>query len=117
MDASPSIGKALLICNIVLCTSCQVYRSKFDCAPACGVPCASVSQIEGRIVETTEGPDIFLRNPTQRPVLGEYSSPELFEEFRASPSTRRIWMAPTIDSSGVLIDGHYVYFGERKHPC
>lgn len=49
--------------------------------------------------------------------MGEYSNPELFEEFRVSPSTRRVWMAPTIDPSGVLIDGHYVYFGERKDPC
>lgn len=117
MNASPWISRALFIGTLVLSTSCQVYRSQFDCAPACGVPCASVSEIEGRIVEATEGPDIFLRNPTQRPVLGEYSSPVLFEEFRASPSTRRVWMAPTTDASGALIDGHYVYFGERKDPC
>ena len=46
-------------------SSCTGYRQNFDCPPGRGVPCTSVSDIEALIIETEEGPDVFL--PEERP--------------------------------------------------
>lgn len=53
--------KNSLICLFLplLLSSCQIYKSKFDCPPGKGVPCTSVTEIESMVVETPEGPDLF----------------------------------------------------------
>lgn len=38
----------------------QVYEQTFDCPPAKGVPCTSVTDLEAMIVETKTGPDVFI---------------------------------------------------------
>jgi hypothetical protein len=50
---------SLLILSLAL-SSCQSYRTHFDCPPGKGVPCASLSEIERMVVETEGGPDIFM---------------------------------------------------------
>ena len=44
----------------VLVSACSPYKTHFDCPPAKGVGCKSVTEIEGMIVETPKGQeDIF----------------------------------------------------------
>ena len=109
MNVSSIVSRVFLICSVVLGTSCQVYRSQFDCAPSSGVPCASVSEIESRIVETTEGPDLFLKSHALRPSVPE--------EPYVDSSMRRVWIPPAKDPSGTVIEGHYVYIGEGNSRC
>lgn len=100
---------ALFSCLAALGTSCQVYRSQFDCAPSYGMPCASVSEIESRIIETDDGPDLFLRS--------HFPKHDLREEPFIDSSMRRLWISPSKDPSGTIIEGHYVYFSEGNDQC
>lgn len=90
----------------VLLTSCQIYRSEFDCPPGIGVPCTSVSDIEGMIVETEEGSDVFTG--------GEGSPRELWQErvMCRRCCSRRVWIQESQTSSENIVEGHYVYFSD-----
>lgn len=96
----------LLICSTVLLfsASCNVYRSDFDCPPGCGVPCASVTEIESMIVETQEGPDIF-------PMGCSPPAPSWAEQVVASSKGQpcKVWIADSEDECGYRVSGHYIY--------
>jgi hypothetical protein len=50
----------LLFLGLGLTACSPVYEQTFDCPPGEGVPCTSVTDLEALIVETNEGPDIFI---------------------------------------------------------
>lgn len=84
-----------------------MYKRDFDCKPAEGVPCTSVTTLEKMIVETPCGPDVFLscvpklvdvqKNPCCRRT--ENKVPE-------APFQRRIWISPKEGPAT------YIYFQE-----
>jgi hypothetical protein len=105
-----SIVAIVLLILFAMLTSCQAYRSKFDCPPGKGVPCASVHEIEKMIVETDEGPDIFLFQPVKR-------------ESNVIPSTsasfkkgclKRIWVNPSTTLEGDYVEGYYIYLSDEE---
>ena len=100
----------LVLTFLASTTSCQVYRSCFDCPPACGVPCTSLTEIEGMIVETTTGPDLF--------VGGEPQDIPLWKQLVANSSNdplRTVWVEEVQNDAGDFICGHYVYL-RTAHP-
>jgi hypothetical protein len=54
--------KIPLILSLACLTSCAMYQQDFDCPPPCGVPCTSVTDLESMVLETNQGPDLFLPN-------------------------------------------------------
>lgn len=91
--------KYLIVSISLLFSSCSIYRQKFDSPPDQGVPCTSVSDLEQMIVETQNGPDLFLGvNPTQI-------------QIQDSPSSNRIWV-PVCKGKG-----YYIYFPQEGTCC
>jgi len=108
----------LLILSLVLLTSCQTYRSQFDCPPSEGIPCTSVSEIQKMIVETPDGgPDIFLgKVPTA--TCSDCSKKRCRTHAgRTSPNSdrKRIWVEEC-GSGCSYVQGHYIYFDETCEP-
>lgn len=103
----------LLIAIALLFSSCGIYHSSFDCSPGKGTPCCSVSEIEGMIIETKRGPDIFLPDLTDESgdlgLLGLMGGRGV-----CTRSPRRVWIAPIRTTDGHIIHGHYV---EEEWPC
>ena len=94
--------KKLLLSGIVtLLTSCSQYRSTFDCPPGRGVPCTSVSEIESRIIETEQGPDIF---------AGCHEGCSEWKQKAAKLRLSRVWIEESTTDEGHIIEGHYLYF-------
>jgi hypothetical protein len=93
----------------VMFSSCQVYRSNFDCPPGKGVPCTPVTDIEKMIVETPDGsPDIF---------LGYLPSLKCDKNCnKANPQLRKVWIEGKMQPSGLFIEGHYIYLNRRDTP-
>jgi len=81
----------MLFCLPLIFTSCAIYQRQFDCPPDPGVPCTSVSDLEQMILETMDGPDIF---------LGAESSNAPAE---CSKKAKKVWITPSCGK------GHYVY--------
>lgn len=98
--------KLPLLFSLLLLTSCQVYRSDFDCAPSRGVPCTSVSEIEKMIIETPEGgPDLFLEQPIREafPCCNE------LQMGKCKSNLKRIWVEECCERES-SVEGHYIYF-------
>lgn len=89
-----------------LMSSCQVYQAQFDCCPGRGVPCASLTEIEKLIVETEEGPDLFLGNPK----TDSYWKQDATKYIHTSNG--RIWIEQKITQEGCEC-GHYLYLSEQ----
>lgn len=76
--------------------SCAIYQQEFDCPPPCGVPCTSVTDLESMVVETENGPDLFL--PEQESVVERISN-----AFK-----HKVWMPSECS------DGYYLYKTESQ---
>ena len=92
----------------LICTSCQMYQSTFDCPPSRGVPCAAGSEIERRIIETEKGPDLIagVENPhwsSRLPVC-------------APAMAYKVWI-PESQLPGCKVESHYIYIGEVDDEC
>jgi hypothetical protein len=98
----------ILLGTAFLATSCNAYRSQFDCCPSKGVPCTSVSKIESMIVETQEGSDIFVGLET--PGRSYWKSKAL----KCGKPITKVWIADAIDADGNYICGHYIYFQKEQ---
>lgn len=92
----------------LLMTSCQVYRTQFDCSPGVGLPCTSVTDIEKMIIETPdESPDIFLSYlPSPKPICVKVGTPHALE--------RKVWIPKKIYCCGRVVEGHYIYLSKGK---
>lgn len=98
--------KILFVLIGVFLTSCQVYKSDFDCPPCRGVPCRSVSEIESMIVETPEGgPDLFFEKPKQTISISKRSKNRII-------SGQRIWVENS-ECNNSSVEGHYIYIKEE----
>jgi hypothetical protein len=68
------------------------------------MPCTSVSEIESKVIETEEGPDLFvgLQKPGQCLWKVKVFACE-------KDSIKKVWIEDAMDSCGNLICGHYIY--------
>ena len=120
--------KLLLLCIPLLMSSCTGYKGSFDCPPGVGVGCKSVTQIEEMIVETKEGPDLFIppdekKKSKQKPACKKCKSGNsLTQEFsrkeegtisKSPQRVARVWIEGHTTPSGNRAEGHYVYFVEE----
>lgn len=92
------VKKILILLTLVhLLASCQLYRNKFECPPGRGVPCASVSEIEGMIVETKEGPDLFVEEQSKK--SGKRSKRPKNKNMEGI-----VWITRTVDDCGEVLE-------------
>jgi hypothetical protein len=97
----------ILILLIAL-SSCAGYRTHWGCCPARGVPCTPVTEIEGMIIESDEGPNIFLGSESDRkPLPGKRSC-----ALSLSPNVHRVWITETT-AKGEYCQGFYLYLNEE----
>jgi hypothetical protein len=89
---------------VILLSSCSVYKTKFDSPASMGVQGKSVTEIEEMIIETKEGPDLFMVEERTCACI----------QNNAKKAANRIWVEETISASGVKVEGHYVYFEEEE---
>ena len=55
------MNKICLAVVSLIVTGCSaIYEENFDCPPGRGVPCTSVTDLEAMIIDTKDGPDIFV---------------------------------------------------------
>jgi|LakMenEpi03Aug12_release.lakeMendotaPanAssembly.Ray.scaffolds.fasta_scaffold03135_14 hypothetical protein len=100
----------LILCLLFL-SSCQIYRSKFDCPPGEGVPCTSVTEIEKMIIETPEGEsDIFLGGLPKRKL--KMKKKEITRCVKTCPE-KRVWVEGEFMPSGDYVEGHYIYLSHE----
>lgn len=88
--------------------SCQVYKSNFDCPAGEGVPCTSVHELEQMIIESEDGPNIFVRQPLE-------SETKLVKacDGKIHMKHKRIWIAPQWNDQMEFVAGHYIYLPEK----
>lgn len=101
------INTAVLLTVLAgLSSSCQMYRANFDCPPAKGIPCTSVTDIESMIIETPKGPDVIAGKET-----GTWKDmiPQL-----PPGEVRKVWLADTYTDCGCHIEGHYLYINPQS---
>lgn len=91
---------------ILLLSSCQMYRSQFDCPPGDGIPCSSVTDIESMIIETPFGSDVVAGG--QRGAWKQLVPP------LAPGELRKVWIADVELDSGCRISGHYIYIAPNE---
>lgn len=84
----------LLFIFLIHLSSCTIYRWQFDCPPDPGVPCTSVTDLEQMVIETEQGPDIFLSNPPTQCIAG---------------IGKKVWINESQTPDGCWIPGHYIY--------
>lgn len=95
-------------------TSCQVYKSDFDCPPCKGVPCTSVSNIQKMIIETPDGgPDIFLGVLPSELTSHCPDKGCKKQGYYSKPMGKRIWVNED-RSNKTTTQGYFIYFSE---PC
>lgn len=104
---------ARFICSLLIVlsfSSCQIYKSNFECTPGKGVPCTPVTTIEQMIVETPEGnPDIFLG----------YLPSQTQECVKFCPGSkalqhRKVWITGKEQPDGLYVEGHYIYLKKKE---
>lgn len=103
-----------IILSALLLTSCQTYKSTFDCPPGEGIPCTSVSEIQKMIIETPDGgPDIFLGKIPSRTCSDCSKKRCRTHSGRtgANSEMKRIWVEG-LESDCSSVQGHYIYFQE-----
>ncbi len=96
----------ILLMMSVFFTSCQVYKSDFDCPPCKGVLCRSVSEIESMIIETPEGgSDLFFEIPKQDCFVSNNSRKR---SKNGIVTGQRIWIENS-ECNHSSVEGHYIY--------
>lgn len=91
-------AKYLLLLLPLILHSCAIYKRNFDCPPDMGIPCTSVSDLEQMILETADGPDLFLGIDTEQAQIHE------------NPPSNRIWVP-----NGSV--GYYFYWDKGRLCC
>ncbi len=91
----------LLVVISILFSSCQMYRTQFDCPPGRGIPCTSVTDIESMVIETQKGPDVLAASQD-----GAWKN--LIPPMPPG-EVRKVWIADTDTECGCHIEGHYLY--------
>lgn len=98
--------KILIVSFLLLSSSCQVYKSSFEYVPEEGIPCKSVTEIESMIVESESGPNFILDTEQDSQTVIRKSN----SGSSKSKKSKRIWIEESRKSSGLKVDGHYIYF-------
>lgn len=100
----------LFLLPLLLClNACAMYKQEFDCPVPQGVPCTSETDLEAMIIETSQGPDIFLPPQTDESGLPCHKSKECPAQRLASTLGRKVWMCNQTLEEGGYIQGHYIY--------
>ncbi len=102
------VKRNLLFFPLLLLCGCQVYNSHFDCPPGCGVPCTPVTTLEKMVVETEEGPDLFLGFVPKE----EQNNPSGFPPYctpHFSKKPLRVWVEGKHLPCGTYVEGHFIY--------
>lgn len=100
----------------LLLTSCSGYRGQWDCRPAKGVPCTSVTDIEAMIIESDVGPNIFLGSESdQKPDQTQKMSNDCVNSLH--PKVYRVWIAPKSDATGKCNQGFYMELNPECEKC
>jgi hypothetical protein len=84
----------------IITSSCQMYKSNFDCPPAEGIPCTSVTDIESMVIETRQGPDVLAGEGT-----GAWKN--LIPQIPPG-EVRKVWLAESRPDDSYCIEGHYL---------
>lgn len=94
--------RILLFLQLLLLASCSMYKQEFDCRTPLGVPCTSETDLEAMIIETKQGPDLFL-SPEN------CSIKKCPAERFSSTLQRKVWVCDQTSEKGSYIQGHYIY--------
>jgi hypothetical protein len=86
-------------------SSCQMYRSQFDCPPGEGIPCTSVTDIESMVIETKRGPDVLAPSET-----GAWKN---LIPILPLCQARKVWISDVDTNCGCHIEGHYIYINSH----
>ena len=97
----------LTVSLMALFSSCQAYKTGFDCPPKSGIPCKSVSEIEKMIVETERGPDLLVEREDKYEII--HCNQET-KSLCKDEERKRVWMASQTNESGDCVEAHYIYF-------
>ena len=95
-----------LLILLISLTSCAGIRTHWSCAPARGVPCTPVSEIEAMIIESDHGPNIFLGSETDEKPQPDKIGPNGTTPL--SPIIHRVWISEKVER-GEYHKGHYLY--------
>ena len=99
-------------------SSCSIYKQQFDCPPPAGIPCASVTAIEGMIVETDKGSDLLVKPEVNQDNhcfwCGSQKAGCAFPSD-SSKCHRKIWICSQQNES-CLTKGHYFQKSESVGP-
>jgi hypothetical protein len=92
-----------------LLSSCSIYNQHFDCPPPAGIPCASVTEIEGMIVETDQGADLIVKPEVEEDNhcfwCGAQKPGSAFPST-TSKSNHKVWVCSQ-KKDGCLMKGYY----------
>lgn len=107
-----------MLMALAMMTSCTGYKRCFDCPPAVGVGCKSVSEVEGMILEREKGEDLFLAGLESKGKCRDCTKSRtsaVDEEdgevvIHKKDLLKRIWIRGTSTSAGNHLDDHHVYF-------
>lgn len=91
----------------ILLSSCSGYRGQWSCRPAKGVPCTPVTEIEAMIIESSDGPNIFLGSETNQ--KAECGQEQGCGALSLSPKVERVWIPQKFDGAGKCLKGFYLY--------
>lgn len=104
------IRSSILLISMACLSSCSVYQQGFDCEPARGVGCKSVSEIERSILEQEKGEDLFLLTASTGCKGCDQPKNAKIKGVPSSIRVERVWVSDSITPEGNQVDGHYIYF-------
>ena len=99
----------LLLPLLIFLNACAMYKQEFDCSVPQGVPCTSETDLESMIIETSQGPDLFLPMQADDCNLPCHKQKEDPAQRISSTLGRKVWMCDQAPEEGGYIQGHYIY--------
>lgn len=106
------LGVVSILLTLFL-SSCAIYKQEFECPPPPGVACTSVTDLEKMVVETDQGPDLFL------PLTKEKSNPcfcKKTHQMKDGETKGKVWVCHASDDDNCFAKGHYAYQTTRYCP-
>ena len=86
-----------------------MYKQEFDCHVPQGVPCTSETDLESMVIDTSQGPDIFLPPQVEDTAISCHKRKQCPAQRFTSALGRKVWMCDQTLGEGGYIQGHYIY--------